>query len=119
MPVPPGPVENTPDRQTWRGGLDLADGDRGGVTSCLVGRRSEIGERRVRGVTGIDSERVGVSAVQSFDERLGGKCAAAGRAGFDARPLVDFVAEGGDFATTGGEDAPDVQRRTPVEPEPK
>ena len=59
------------------GGSDLADGDRGGVTSCLVGRRREIGERRVRGVTGIDSDRVGVSAVQSFDERLGGECAAA------------------------------------------
>ena len=56
---------------------------------------------------------------ESFDERLGGKCSAAGRAGFDPRGLVHFVAEGGDFAATGGEDAPDVQRRTPVEPEPQ
>src|SRR5918994_278471 len=99
--------------------LYLADSDRGGVTSCFVGRRREVCERGVCRVSGVESERVGVGAVEPFDERFGGKCSAAGRAGFDPCGLVHLVAKRRDFASTAGEDPSHVQRRSPVQPEPQ
>src|SRR3954447_19864361 len=68
----------TADMARWR--LDLADGDRCGVTPCLVGRRRQFCKWRVGRVTGVESKRVGVNAVEPFDERFRGKCSAAGRA---------------------------------------
>ena len=100
----------------WR--LDLADGNGGCVSACLVGCGVEVRELGIGGTARVDPERVGVGAVESFDERFRGKYPAADGAGFDPRRLVHFVAEGGDFAATSGEDSPDVQGRTPVEPEP-
>src|SRR5262245_26773219 len=88
--------------------LDFADGDRGGVTPCLVGRRGQFCKRRVDRMSGVESKRVGVGVVEPFDERLGGEHSAAGCAGFDPCGLVYFFAECGDFAATSGEDPSDV-----------
>jgi len=99
--------------------LDLADCDRRCVSSGLVGSGRKIRKRCVCRVTGVDAKRLGVGTVESFDERFGGECPAAGCAGFDPRGLVYFFAEGGDFAATAGEDPTDVQRRAPVQSEPR
>ena len=101
------------------GVVDVADGNGGCVSACLVGGRVEVSELGVCDTGRVDPECRGVGPVESFDERFGGECPAAGCAGFDPRGLVYFVAERGDFAATGGEDSPDVQGRTPVEPEPE
>jgi hypothetical protein len=70
-------------------------------------------------VSGVDSKRAGVGAVEPFDECLGGEGSATGREDFDSRGLVHFVAERRDFAATAGEDPPDIQGRAPGQTEPQ
>jgi hypothetical protein len=99
--------------------VDVEDGDRGCVSACLVCCGVEVSKLGVGDSARVDAECLGVGPVEPFDERFGGECPAAGRAGFDPRGLVYFVAEGGDFASSGCEDSPDVQRRAPMESEPQ
>src|ERR1019366_4914690 len=97
---------------------DLAHGDGRCVTASFVSGGGEFCQRSVRGPGGVDSEYVGISRAESFDEWFRGERSTPGGAGFDACGLVDLVAEGGDFAATRREDPPDVERRAPVQPEP-
>jgi hypothetical protein len=52
---------------------------------------------------------LGVSVVETFDERFRGNRPAARRARFDPGGFVDFVAEGGDFAATDAGDPTDIE----------
>src|SRR5262249_31619379 len=105
------------DRQLWRGARYVADGDRWGVSSCFVGRGTEVGQRCVCGVYGVEFECVGVGIGESFDEGLGAERSAAGRAGFDPCSLVYLITKRSYFTAPGSEDPAHVQRRAPVQPE--
>ena len=50
---------------------------------------------------GVEAERPCVVPVETLDEILGGQSTAAGRAGLDARALVDLVAQRGDLRSAG------------------
>src|SRR5262245_187524 len=87
---------------SYGAGSNLAHGDGGRVSPCLVGGGGEFREQGVLHVSRVESQRRRVVSVESFDEGFGGEGSASGRARFDPCGLVHLVAECGDLTASAG-----------------